>query len=268
MKKDYIKDIEGAERRFINPNIETRKEGDEEVIEGVAAVVGVTTDLGWFEERIEKGAFDDVLSDDVRALFNHDPNFVLARSIKGKGTLKIFTDKEGNLRYSFPVANRSYARDLHDAIKSGDISQSSFAFRIKEEKWEWADNENGRKKDLRTIVKFEKLYDVAPVTYPAYADTSVAARMKMGDKKEYTDEQFLADMIKHHEGAIEMSERILKNSENDEVVSLAEGIISAQKAEIKAMKKMKKSLDKRDESVFTGSIEIKRKRFNLLTKKS
>lgn len=184
MKKDYIKDINGAERRFINPNIEVRTEGEDDIIEGVAAVVGSVTDLGWFEERIEKGAFDDVLKDDVRALLNHDSNYVLARSVNGKGTLKLSIDKDGNLRYSYKTPNRSYAKDLQDAIRSGDITQSSFAFSIKEEKWEFASKENGREKDLRTITKIKKLYDVSPVTYPAYSDTTVAARSKENQAKE------------------------------------------------------------------------------------
>jgi HK97 family phage prohead protease len=182
-KEDYISGIDKGERRFINPNIEVRSEGEEDIIEGEAAVVDSITDLGWFEERIEKGAFDDVLKDDVRALFNHDPNFVLARSVNGKGTLKLSTDKVGNLRYSYKTPNRSYAKDLQDAIRSGDVTQSSFAFAVKEEKWEFATKENGREKDLRTITKFERLYDVSPVTYPAYQDTSVAARSKEGIKK-------------------------------------------------------------------------------------
>lgn len=184
MKKDYIKDIDKAERRFIAPNIEMRKEGDDDIIEGVAAVVESTTDLGWFEERIEKGAFDDVLKDDVRALLNHDPNFVLARSVNGKGTLKLSVDDKGNLRYSYKTPDRSYAKDLQDAIRSGDINQSSFAFQIKEEKWEFATKENGLEKDIRTITKFERLFDVSPVTYPAYSDTTVAARSKGNVNKE------------------------------------------------------------------------------------
>lgn len=199
MKKDYISGIQGAERRFFAPDIEARAEGEEEVIKGTAAVVGSTTDLGWFEERIEAGAFDEVLNDDVRALFNHDPNFVLARSVNGKGTLKLSLDKKGNLRYSYKTPNRSFAKDLQDAIRSGDISQSSFAFSIKEEKWEFASKENGREKDLRTITKFERLYDVSPVTYPAYQDTSVAARSKESLSKEsdqWEKDKDLAEAIK------------------------------------------------------------------------
>lgn len=178
MKKDYIKDIKGAERRFIAPKIEVREDGDNKEIRGQAAIVDSWTDLGWYEEKLEKGAFDDVLKDDVRALFNHDSNLILARSINGKGTLKLSTTKEGHLSYSYSTPNRSYAKDLEDAIKAGDVSQSSFAFTVKEEKWEFATRENKLEKDRRTIIKLERLFDVSPVTYPAYQDTTVAARSK------------------------------------------------------------------------------------------
>ncbi|MFL5729228.1 MAG: HK97 family phage prohead protease [Cytophagaceae bacterium] len=178
MKKDYIKDIEGAERRFISPKMEVRASGDTKEIQGIAAVTNSWTDLGWYEEMIAPGAFDDVINDDVRALFNHDPNCILARSVNGEGTLKLSIDKSGNLIYSYKTPNRSYAKDLEDAINSGDVTQSSFAFQVREAKWEFCSSDNGLEKDRRTITKFEKLYDVSPVTYPAYQDTTVAARSK------------------------------------------------------------------------------------------
>jgi HK97 family phage prohead protease len=66
-----------------------------------------------------------------------------------------------------------------ESIRRGDITQSSFGFRVKEDKWENKDvEENGNKmtKTKRTIVKLERLYDVSPVTFPAYPDTEVARR--------------------------------------------------------------------------------------------
>lgn len=172
-KTDYIDNIEDGERRFMAFPMEYR-EDDGGTIEGIAAKVNETYDLGWFEETIKRGAFDDVLKDDVRALFNHDPNLVLART-KSK-TLKLFVDKDGHLAYSFKIPNRSYAKDLEDAVKTSDVNQSSVAFRVKEEKWEWKSDKNKLKKDKRTIIKFEQLFDVSPVTYPASPSTTVAAR--------------------------------------------------------------------------------------------
>ena len=64
--------------------------------------------------------------------------------------------------------------DLLVMIKRGDISQSSFAFTVRAS--EWIEEVDGS--TLRVITDCEMLYDVSPVTYPAYQDTSVTARKK------------------------------------------------------------------------------------------
>lgn len=187
--KDYIKNIEGAERRYFTGavTIEKRADGEEEkpaVIEGYAALFNSPTEIGsWFREEILPGAFDDVLKDDVRCLFNHNPNNVLARSQDGKGTLTLSVDSKG-LKYSYETPNRTYARDLADAIESGDVSQSSFGFTVAESVWIENDDEET---DLRQIKKVKQLYDVSPVTYPAYQDTSVAKRSHDAFVLENTD---------------------------------------------------------------------------------
>jgi HK97 family phage prohead protease len=174
--KDYIQAIENAERRFfVAPVTIEKREGDAQgpsVIEGFAAKFNSRTNIGdFFEEELLPGAFDDVLNDDVRCLFNHNPNYILARSINGKGTLTLSVDDEG-LKYRYETPNRSYAKDLEDAIASGDVSQSSFAFMAKEVIW----TERSEGLDLRQIVKVRNLYDVSPVTYPAYQDATVGKR--------------------------------------------------------------------------------------------
>lgn len=146
----------------------TRNE-DEGVIKGMAARVGKSYSMGWFEERIEPGAFDDTLGDDVRVLYNHDDNMVLGRT--KSGTAKIYLDEDGNLMYEYKTPNRSYAKDLEDAINVGDVDQSSFAFVIEDEEWRSEGD-----KEIRSIKKIKRLYDVSPVTYPANPDTSVAKR--------------------------------------------------------------------------------------------
>ena len=191
-KDDYIKNIDSAERRFfLTPVTVEMREGDDDkpaVIEGMAALFNSRTKIGnWFEEEVLPGAFDDVMKDDVRCLFNHNPNFVLARSVDGKGTLSLEITKKG-LKYSYTTPNRSFAKDLEDAIDSGDVSGSSFSFKIKEQKW------IARKDDvdLRQIVKFDTLFDVSPVTFPAYPDASVGKRSQevfndaQGDKNKKT----------------------------------------------------------------------------------
>ena len=153
-------------------NIELRASGEGRTIEGYAAKYDSETDLGGFREIIERGAFDAADVSDVRALFNHDPNYPLGRT-KG-GTLTLSTDDEG-LFYRFEAPNTTFGDDLLALIRSGVISQSSFAFTIEKEDWEKRD---GDKAPLRRIKEVRAVYDVSPVTYPAYEETTVTARKK------------------------------------------------------------------------------------------
>ncbi|HYG02114.1 MAG TPA: HK97 family phage prohead protease [Chryseosolibacter sp.] len=161
------------EKRFSKIEIRAKEDNSESrTIRGYAAVFNSDTQIGdWFIERIEKGAFDDVLKDDVRVLFNHDPNLILSRSGAG---LTIGVDDTG-LYYEFDAPDTTAGNDLLYNIRNGLIKESSFSFTVKSEKWE--DKGKG-KPSIRTILKFERLYDVSPVTYPAYADTTVATRSK------------------------------------------------------------------------------------------
>lgn len=177
-KADYIKSIDGAVRRYAVADMKVEKRAatddapEANVIEGYAAKFNSPTTIGnWFREVILPGAFDDVLKDDIRCLFNHDPNHILARCINGAGTLEVWVDKVG-LKYRYTTPERTFAKDLADAIERGDVSQSSFAFRPKETVWREFEEEM----DLREIVKVETLFDVSPVTYAAYSDTTVDKR--------------------------------------------------------------------------------------------
>jgi HK97 family phage prohead protease len=123
-----------------------------------------------FRERIEPGAFDQTLGADVRALVNHDPNLILGRTLSG--TLRLSSDDHG-LRYEVDPPQTSYASDLLESVRRGDVTQSSFAFRVIADEWEPA--ERSGELPLRRIQQVE-LFDVSPVTYPAYTQTSVSAR--------------------------------------------------------------------------------------------
>ena len=184
--KDYIKNIDGAQRRFaaMPVGIEVRADDNGKeiaTIKGIAAKVNSRTDLNWFDEVIEAGAFDDCLTDDVRCLFNHDPNQVLARTTAG--TLKLSINEDGHLAYSYDTPDVTYAKDLETNIRLGNVSQSSFAFTIKEHKWTEPDRENKNENHLRTIIKVDRLFDVSPVTYPAYQDTEVGISRSWSDHK-------------------------------------------------------------------------------------
>jgi HK97 family phage prohead protease len=88
-------------------------------------------------------------------------------------------DKKG-LRYDVDLPDTAAAKDVRTLIKRGDVSGSSFAFRVEDDKWDEGktDKKSGtRTLPLRTILRAE-LFDVSPVTYPAYPTTSVSARSK------------------------------------------------------------------------------------------
>lgn len=147
-----------------------KRDGEDSKIVGHAAVFDqLSGNLGGFQEKIDRRAFDSVLTDDVRALFNHDANMVLGRV--SAGTLKISTDDTG-LRYEITPPDTQLARDLMVSIERGDIRESSFAFVVN--KQDWGKGENGQM--VRSIQSFKKLIDVSLVTYPAYPDASVGLR--------------------------------------------------------------------------------------------
>lgn len=185
MQTDYIKNIDEAERRMISEPIEFREEGEERFFEGYAFVYETRTDMGDFTEEISKGAADEVMQDDIRGLFNHDPNIVLGR--RSSGTLKIMADERG-LKYQikYNPNDPDHVRVM-EKVKRGDVSQSSFAFQKKEDKWERRDG-----KRHRTVVKFKKIIDVSPVTYAAYSDATVAMRSMTSVDNEYKKD--LAEM--------------------------------------------------------------------------
>lgn len=161
------------ERRLLHSALELRVEGESKKLVGHAAVFNRDSELiaGSFIERIAPGAFNESINagDDVRALINHDPNLILARTVSK--TLALREDDHG-LHVSIDPPNTTYANDLMESTKRGDISQMSFGFQTIEDKW--VRGENGAP-DVRTLLKV-RLFDVSPVTFPAYPDTDVAVR--------------------------------------------------------------------------------------------
>lgn len=158
-----------AETRNGKPIIETRALGstmlEERMVSGYAAVFNQESeDLGGFIEIIKPGAFRDVLENDVRALWNHDQNYLLARTTSG--TLKIAEDARG-LYYEFDAPHTTYGNDLLELLRRGDVTQSSFGFTIKKDEWV---SRNGV--TYRYIHSVARLFDVSPVTYPAYPATT------------------------------------------------------------------------------------------------
>lgn len=128
--------------------------------------------LGGFREIIMPGAFDEVLNDDVRATFNHDPNFILGRS--SSGTLRIATNEQG-LGYEIDAPATQTIRDLVlSPMARGDIKESSFGFRVASDGDEWLQDDEGL--IVRKIYRMSKLFDIGPVVFPAYQAASSAKR--------------------------------------------------------------------------------------------
>ena len=191
------------ERRTFTGTVIARSEGENmpKEIGGIAAVINSVTDLGYFEEVIEKGAFDNALSKDydIRCLFNHEAELILGRT--KANTCNVFVNGDGNLEYTWvPDYENPTHMSVVRSIMRGDITQSSFAFTIKEQKWSESTKYGSMGK--RTITMIEDLYDVSPVTYPAYADTEADARsiVAMRDQEREIEEakrsQASADVLK------------------------------------------------------------------------
>lgn len=214
---DYIIGIPKAERRFIaSGKMEIRSSNGEQFFRGYAAKFdNWSNDLGGFREKIDRGFFNEVLKSnpDVRALFNHDPNYVLGRTTSD--TLTIGSDDIG-LWMEYKDPQTTWSRDLAISIKRGDINQMSFAFSLPEDGGDsWEKKSNGYE---RTLLNAAALYDVSVVTYPAYENTNVASRaMKRVEEKETEDnqEKKRADMEKAlaeiRQDQFEMDAEIIKH---------------------------------------------------------
>ena len=167
--------VDGAEVRSLNEVVEQRAYDGEikaaaesRTVEGYASVFNsMSEDLG-FREVILPGAFSDVLDNDVRALYNHDSNYLLARTTSG--TLELKEDEKG-LYYRFEMPNTSYGNDMLELFRRGDLTQSSFGFTVEKDSWRMEDGQQ-----VRYIERVGSLFDVSPVVFPAYSQASSGLR--------------------------------------------------------------------------------------------
>ncbi len=180
-KKEVAQEVKNelTNRSF---SFDLRAEEDEErgnIIVGRPIVYESKTNIGgYFNEVIAKGALDDADLTDVRFLTNHDTSKIpLARSRKNtkNSTMQLTPDDDGlGIRVDLDTENNSEAKNLYSAVKRGDISGMSFMFGIDDEEWSDLDSDM----PLRTIKKISTVIEVSAVTFPAYEDTSIAARDK------------------------------------------------------------------------------------------
>jgi|688.fasta_scaffold69698_2 HK97 family phage prohead protease len=194
MKKEDIEKIHpNAEARMFNPEfkvvVEKRSEGEGDdmyeteykMIEGVGAVMGVFTDMGWYREKINATAFAGCDMSNVVSLFNHDSNEILSRTTGKQDDLTLMIENN-QLKYKYQIKNEC-AEKVAENIGLGFITGSSFMFRVKTDSW----SSGADGVDEREILEIEKLYELGPVTFPAYQTTTVAARSR--DMSKPTEEK-------------------------------------------------------------------------------
>ena len=151
------------------------KDDENMIVEGYALKFNRESNLlGEFVEVISPEALRNADLSDVRCLIDHNSSYVLGRTVAD--TLKLEVDDVG-LRFRCELPNTSYARDLYENIKLGNINQCSFGFTIEEDGDEFERREDGIFK--RTVNKIRSLFDVSIVTYPAYEDTDVAPALRI-----------------------------------------------------------------------------------------
>lgn len=163
--------------RCYNVELETREQGDAGVIRGVPIVYDSVTDLGYFDEVIERGALDKTNLTDVRLCLNHDTSFVYARSRNNRpdSTMRLaLTDRGLEVEADLAINESPKARDYYSAVKRGDIDKMSFMFSVDDERWEDLDSEH----PTRHILSIGSVVEVSAVTFPAYDSTSIQARSK------------------------------------------------------------------------------------------
>lgn len=166
-----------VEQRYYKPekeDLRAFKEDDKMVIAGYAVKYNVESRLiaeggKLFTEILERGAFKDVINNDVYLTFNHDRNKVFARTINNTLTLE---DDETGLKFRAVLNDTTGANDLYKMIERGDVFENSFAFTVDKEGQSWTRAANGE--NIRRISKVAKLVDISTVTHAAYPETEVS----------------------------------------------------------------------------------------------
>ena len=169
-----MKDYELRQFQFEVRADQNDEHGD--FLTGTPIVFDQKTDLGWWDETIDRHALDDTDLKDVRFFVNHNTDMIpLARSRNNNAnsTMQMSVTEEGmNIRVDLDTENNSDAKALYSAVKRGDLSGMSFMFSVDKDKWDDVESDH----PTRTILSIGKVLEVSAVTFPAYAQTSIQAR--------------------------------------------------------------------------------------------
>ncbi len=168
-----------ANKEIRSFNFEVRAGENEEhghFLTGRPIVYDSRTDLGWYDEIIERGALDHTDLKDVRFLVNHNTDMIpMARSRNNNenSTMQMSVDADGmTIRVDLDTENNADARSLYSAVSRGDISGMSFMFTVDKDSWEEQQSEH----PTRRINEIGRVFEVSAVTFPAYNATSINAR--------------------------------------------------------------------------------------------
>lgn len=160
-------------------NFEVRAEENEEhghFLSGRPIVFGQRTDMGMWDEVIERGALDTTDLKDVRFLVNHNVDMIpLARSRNNtpNSTMQMSVDEDGMaIRVDLDTENNAEAKSLYSAVARQDISGMSFMFTVDKDSWEDVDTDH----PTRRIRSIRRVMEVSAVTFPAYTQTSIQTR--------------------------------------------------------------------------------------------
>ena len=158
---------------------EVRAEQNEDhghFLSGTPIVYNERTNLGWYDEIIDRGALDEADLRDVRFLVNHNTDMIpLARSRNNNAnsTMQLeVTDGGMNIRVDLDVENNTEAKNLYSAVERGDLDGMSFMFTVDADAWDDLESEH----PTRHITRLGKVFEVSAVTFPAYEATTISAR--------------------------------------------------------------------------------------------
>ena len=159
-------------------NFEVRAEKNDQhgtFITGTPIVFDQATDMGWYEEKIDKDALMDTDLRDVRFLIGHNTSMIpLARSRNNNenSTMQMTVDNNGmNIRVDLDTENNAEARALYSAVKRGDMTGMSFMFMVDSDSWTDTDTDYPK----RVIRSISRVLEVSAVAFPAYPGTSIQA---------------------------------------------------------------------------------------------
>lgn len=170
--------MEKEKRKATETRAITSDDGKLRKIVGYAAVFDKPSEDMGFIEYVRKGAFKKALMrSDARALFNHNTD-TLPLGRQSAGTLLLKEDESG-LYYEIIPPDTQSARDLMTSIDRGDVKESSYGFTVAVDEWDYSDP----KQTKRTIIEVEEVFDVSPVVFAAFNDTSVALRKMEENRK-------------------------------------------------------------------------------------